>query len=45
MQQGYQVTDLDEELIFGPFLGRKRAGVALDSELLDAAARHFVPLQ
>lgn len=45
LQQGHQVTDLDKELIFGPFLGRKRAGVALDSELLDAAARHFVALQ
>ena len=45
LQQGHQVTDLDEELRFGPFLGRKHAGVALDSELLEAAARHFVALQ
>ena len=29
LQQGHQVTDLDEELIFSPLLGRKRAGVAL----------------
>ena len=45
LQQGHQVTDRDEELVFGPFLGRKRAGVALGSELLDAAGRHFVALQ
>ena len=45
LQQGHQVTDLDEELIFSPFLGRKRASVALGSELLEAVARHFVALQ
>ena len=45
LQQGHQITDLDEELIFSPLLGRKRAGVALGGESLDATAHHLIAPQ
>jgi hypothetical protein len=45
LEQGYQVSGFDEELVFGALLGGKGAGVAFVSQFLNPPLRLFAETQ